>query len=128
MEAIDHLQRRYGGGALAAAASLGLAAYLTGRPAVAAGLVLGALFGALNFWLLGRTLARRMNEGFRHGIGRARAARAIRCMLWAVPVMAAVKLPAIDLAAAVAGLFMVPGGILLDALVRQVRGQKAPDP
>lgn len=128
MEAIDTLRRRYGGGALAAAAALGILAYLGGWPAVARGLVLGSLFSALNFHLLGKTLAKNMATTQGRAMRVLRIARAGRILLLGVPLVLAVKLPALDLPATVAGLFMVPMAILLDAAVQHVRGAKpSPD-
>ena len=125
MEALDTLQRRYGGGALAAAASLGLIAYLAGWPAASWGLILGGFFSALNFYLLGKAVARNLNGGPRRARSALPVGRAGRQLLWAVPLVIAVKLPAVDLAATVAGLFTVPAGILLEALVQQVRYRKS---
>jgi hypothetical protein len=128
MEAVDILRRRYGGGALAAAAALGILAYLGGWPAVARGLVLGGLFSALNFHLMGKALAKHLAATQGPARRVLRIARAGRILLLGVPLVLAVKLPALDLPATVAGLFMVPMVILLDAAVQHVcRAKPSPD-
>ena len=48
METIRHLQKRYCGGALSLAVVLSLVVYLAGWPAITRGLLLRALFSALN--------------------------------------------------------------------------------
>jgi len=126
MEAIKHLQRRYCGGALAAAILIGLGVYLAGWPALTRGLVLGSLFSALNFALLGHTVTQKLTREQRPGTLLALAAQLGRYLLWAVPVVIAVKLPAVDLPATVAGVFMVPVCIVLDSLFNLVRGKKSP--
>ena len=125
MKPIDDLQRRYGSRALAAAVILGLLAHFAGWPTVTRGLLLGSLFSALNFVLLGKTLARRLGGGPRGGTIGNRLARAGRYLLWGVPAVLAVKLPAVDLPATVAGMFMVQMSLLLDAVVHHLRGGKS---
>jgi hypothetical protein len=49
-----------------------------------------------------------------------------RYLLWAVPVVIAVKLPPVDLPATIAGLFMVPICIVTDSVFSLVRGRKSP--
>jgi hypothetical protein len=126
MEAIKHLQRRYCGGALTTAVVMGLAAYMAGWPSVTRGLLLGSLFSALNFILLARGLTHRMAGGHRPAPVRTLFARLGRYLLWAVPVVLAVKLPAVDLPAAIAGVFMVPVCIVLDSAITLVREKKSP--
>lgn len=126
MEAIKHLQRRYCGGALTAAILIGLGVYVAGWPEVTRGLVLGSLFSALNFALLGQTLTHKLAGDQRPATLISLAAQLGRYLLWAVPVVIAVKLPAVDLPAAVAGVFMVPVCIVVDTVLNLVRGKKAP--
>jgi hypothetical protein len=125
MATIDALQQRYGRRALAAATILGLSAYLAGWPAVSRGLLLGSLFSVLNFVLLAKALVRQMSGEPRGGRLAHRITQVGRYLLWAVPVVLAVKFPAVDLAATVAGLFMVPASLLLDAFVLHLRGRKS---
>ena len=122
MIAIKRLQRRYGGGALTTAAVLGGAVYLAGYPAVARGLVLGTLFSAVNFLLLGNAVGRNLTERPRGRVGPL-FNRWGRYLLWAVPVILAVKWPSVDLPATIAGVFMVPLLIVLDSVHTLTRGR-----
>lgn len=126
MEAIRHFQRRYCGGALAAAVILGLGGYLAGWPSITRGLVLGSIFSAINFLLLANTLTRKLIGRHRRTTLLVITVRLSRYLLWAIPVVVAVNLPAVDLPAAIAGLFMVPICIMMDTLFNLVRGAKPP--
>lgn len=126
MEAIKDLQRRYCGQALTAAIVIGLGIYLAGWPAATRGLLLGSIFSALNFALLGKTLSQKLAGDHRRGTFFSVALQLGRYLLWAVPVILAVKLPAVDLPATVTGVFMVPVCIILDSVFNLVRGKKSP--
>jgi hypothetical protein len=126
MEAIRQLQRRYCGGALTLAVVLSAGCYLAGWPAMTRGLIVGSLFSALNFALLGKTMARKLADPRRGGGLIALAAQLGRYLLWAVPVVVAVKLPPVDLPATIAGLFMVPLFIIADSVFNLLRGNKSP--
>jgi hypothetical protein len=126
METIRHLQKRYCGGALSLAVVLSLVVYLAGWPAMTRGLIVGSLFSALNFALLGKTMARKLADPRRGGGLVTLVAQLGRYLLWAVPVVIAVKLPPVDLPATIAGLFMVPIFIIADSVFNLLRGNKSP--
>jgi ATP synthase protein I len=126
MEAIRHLQKRYCGGALSLAVVLSLVVYLAGWPTVTRGLLLGALFSALNFALLGKTMAQKLAGSHRRNTLIAIAAQVGRYLLWGVPVVMAVKMPPVDLPATIAGLFMVPIFIIADSVFNLLRGDQSP--
>jgi len=126
MEAIKNLQNRYCGGALSLAIVVSLATYLAGWPGVTRGLLLGALFSALNFALLGQTMTQKLTGAQRRNTIIALGAQLGRYLLWGVPVVVAVKMPLVDLPAAIAGLFMVPIFIIVDAIFNLLRGSKSP--
>lgn len=126
MKAIETVQRRYCGGALTAAILIGLGVYLAGWPAVTRGILLGGLFSCLNFALLGQRLTRKLTGSHRRETLRPLATRLGRYLLWAAPVVIAVKQPAVDLPSTVAGLFLVPAVIIMDAVIRFRRRPKAP--
>ena len=126
MESIRYLQRRYCGGALTLAVILSVGSYLAGWPAVTRGLIVGSLFSALNFALLGKTMARKLADPRRGGGLITLVAQLGRYLLWAVPVVIAVKLPPVDLPATIAGLFMVPIFIIADSVFNLLRGNKSP--
>jgi len=126
METVKHFQRRYCGGALTAAILIGLGVYMAGWPTVTRGILLGSLFSSLNFALLGRSLTRKLTGDQRPGTLPTLATQTGRYLLWAVPVVIAVKWPAVDLPSTVAGLFMVPACIVLDSVVGFLRGSRSP--
>jgi hypothetical protein len=126
MESIRYLQRRYCGGAFTLAVILSVGSYLAGWPAVTRGLIVGSLFSALNFTLLGKTMTRKLTNQRRGETLLTIAAQLIRYLLWAVPVIIAVKLPPVDLPATIAGLFMVPICIVTDSVFSLIRGRKSP--
>ena len=126
MEAIRHLQKRYCGGALSLAIVVSLATYLAGWPGVTRGLLLGALFSALNFALLGQTMTQKLSGAHRRNTVIALGAQLGRYLLWGVPVVVAVKLPSVDLPATIAGLFTVPIFIIADSVFNLFRGNKSP--
>lgn len=125
MKTIDDLQQRHCSRALAAAVGVGLLVHLAGWPAVTRGLLLGGFCSALNFVLLGKALARRLGGEPKGGSVGNRLARLGRYLLWGLPAVVAVKLPAVDLPATVAGMFMVQMSLLLDAVVQHLRGGKS---
>jgi hypothetical protein len=90
------------------------------------GLIVGSLFSALNFALLGKTMARKLADPRRGGGLVTLVAQLGRYLLWAVPVVVAVKLPPVDLPATIAGLFMVPIFIIADSVFNLLRGNKSP--
>jgi len=126
METVKHLQQRYCGGALTAAILIGLGVYMAGWPAVTRGVLLGSLFSSLNFALLGLNLTRKLTGHHRRGTLLTLSAQLGRYLLWAVPVIVAVRWPGVDLPSTVAGLFMVPACIVLDSVVGILRGRKSP--
>ncbi|MGD9331278.1 MAG: ATP synthase subunit I [Desulfobacterales bacterium] len=126
METIKMLQRRYCAGGLTVAVVLGAGCYLAGWPSVVRGLLLGGLFSAFNFALLGITMTRKLTDRGRTATLLTAAAQLGRYLLWAVPVVVAVKMPLVNLPAAIAGLFMVPLFIIADSVFNLLRGNKSP--
>ena len=126
MESIRQLQRRYCGGALTVAVALSVGCYLAGWPAMTRGLIVGSLFSALNFALLGKTMMRKLTDPRPGGGLITLVAQLGRYLLWAVPVVVAVKLPPVDLPATIAGFFMVPLFIIADSVCNLLRGNKSP--
>lgn len=126
MDTIKNLQKRYCGGAMSLAVIASLVIYLAGCPAITRGLLLGALFSAFNFALLGQTMTRKLTGAHGRNSLLALAAQLGRYLLWAVPVVVAVKMPRVDLPATLAGLFMVPIFIIADSVFNFIRGKKSP--
>lgn len=109
------LQVRYSTGALSLAAVLGAGCVLAGWPAVGKGIVLGTVFSALNFILMGEGVVLK----FATAGGRSLIPLMVmigRYVLLALPIIVAIKQPAFDLPATVAGIFMVQACIIIDAV------------
>jgi hypothetical protein len=104
-----HIQQRYPTRALCVAVVLGACLMAAGFKPAAKGLILGTLFSALNFRLMGFFLLRC------RGLGGRLAGISVRMALMAVPLVMATTLPVFDLWGVVPGLFSVPAMILLDA-------------
>ncbi|MFH1981150.1 MAG: hypothetical protein ABIL58_04860 [Pseudomonadota bacterium] len=117
------LQIRYSTGALSLAAVLGVGCLLAGWPAAGKGIVLGTVFSAANFILMGEGVALKFATGggssliaFLMMIG--------RYILLALPIIVAIKQPAFDLPATVAGVFMVQACIIIDAFRKTLKERR----
>jgi hypothetical protein len=120
MPGIKSIPKHYANRALISALVLGLACVAAGREAAGRGLMLGSLFSALNFALMSVSLATRLAGGSRRRFVWALASIQVRYLLLAVPLILAVKLPQFDLAATVAGVFMVQLCILVEHIGRRL--------
>lgn len=107
-ETLRDIQKRYATRALWGAVVLGICLMAAGFKPMGKGLILGALFSALNFWLMGVFL---MRGG---GTATRLAGVALRMALMALPLATAASVASIDLWGVVPGLFSVPVLILLD--------------
>ncbi|MBL0713622.1 MAG: hypothetical protein JJV98_07960, partial [Desulfosarcina sp.] len=65
MKTVKSIQKHYANLALISALLIGLALVLGGRPTAGKGLMLGSLFSALNFALMGLSLSSRLTAGRR---------------------------------------------------------------
>lgn len=108
-ETLRDIRKRYATRALYAAMALGVCLMAAGFKPMGKGLILGALFSALNFWLMGAFLTRGI------GVGGRLAGVLLRMALMAVPLATAATVPSIALWGVVPGLLSVPMLILLDA-------------
>jgi hypothetical protein len=108
-ETLRDIQKRYATRAMWGAVVLGICLMAAGFKPTGKGLILGALFSALNFWLMGALLTRGGGAGIRL------AGVALRMALMAVPLATAASVASIDLWGVVPGLLSVPALILLDA-------------
>jgi len=127
VEPIRSLQKRYCSRAMTFAIVLALGLILAGFKPQAKGLVLGTLFSIVNFILLGQTLPWRIGKPKRQAVIAALGSRAIRLVLMALPMAAALHWTQFDLIAVVAGLFMVQATILADPVLARVwQGVKTP--
>jgi hypothetical protein len=105
---------------LVSALVLGLILLAAGRPAAGKGLMLGSLFSAINFALMGVSLSAKLNDGPRRRFGWILVSIQGRFLLLAVPLVMAVKFPQFDLPATVVGVFMVQLCILAEHIGRLI--------
>jgi len=120
------LQKRYGIGSLSLAAVLGIGCVLAGWPSVGKGIVLGTVFSAANFILMGEGVVLKFVSG--GGNLLPLVIMVGRYALLALPIIVAIKLPAFDLRATVVGVFMVQACIVTDAIVSTTRKDQRQPP
>ena len=108
------VQKKYGSRALVLAIGAGLLFLGLGQKDVCRGLVLGGVFSAINFALMGQLLRYRLADNRKAAAQRSFAALMLRYLLLAVPLVLAVKYERFNLPATVVGVFMVQLVILLE--------------
>jgi len=111
---VDAIQKRYGSAAFIIAVGAAIVLLLLSRPAAARGIVLGAIFGIINFVLMGRMLIRRLSGNRRKAALLAFGGIAARYSLLALPIIAALKWQKFNLTAVIVGIFMIQLVLLLD--------------
>lgn len=89
------------------AISVGLLLVLAGYKPVGKGLVLGTVFSCLNFILMGETLPRRISGSRRRASVYSGLSVFFRYAILAAPLIIAIKNASFNIAATVAGLFMI---------------------
>lgn len=119
--AVLEVQKRYGSRALILAIGTGLLMLGLGHREACRGLVLGGVFSAVNFALMGQLLQYRLAHHRRSAARRSFAAMMLRYALLAVPLIVAVKSDRFNLPATVVGIFMVQLVILAEQGARLVR-------
>ncbi|MFZ7124795.1 MAG: ATP synthase subunit I [Desulfobacterales bacterium] len=124
MEGIKQLQRRYGLGALTAGLALGAVLRMSGWDAAGNGVMMGGLFGAINFLLMGRSVSRRLTADSPTRLPSSMASTIGRYLILGMPILAAVKLDTFSLAGTIVGIFLVQACILFDAAFTWIRDFK----
>ena len=104
---------------LTLAAVCGGVLFLLGFASEAKGFVLGALFSALNFFLMATFLPMRLGHGQSRSTAISLLSICLRLSLLAIPLILAVKLNQFSLVPTIVGLFMVQAVILVDQIWRQ---------
>lgn len=99
--------QKYFSSALLLAVGIGAAFMLCGYTAIAKGLILGTLFSIINFFLLARSLPAKIGHTRKRTWWLSTRSRLVRFSLLAIPMLAAIKSDAFNLAATVTGLFIV---------------------
>lgn len=117
MEPIREIQKRYCSRAMIVAIMAGFGLILAGQKPLGKGLVLGTLFSAINFVLMGETLPHRIRKSRGASFGRSLASVGLRYLLLAVPLGMAIRSDQYHVAAVAVGLFMIQLMILADHLI-----------
>lgn len=115
-------QKRYGATAMMAAIFVGILFILLGHKALAKGLILGSIFSVLNFVLMGEILPLIVGPSRKRSSFISFGSIAVRHGLLAVPLVLALKVAWLDVAATVCGLFMVQIVIMGDHLIKRFQG------
>jgi hypothetical protein len=101
---------------LTLAVVLGGVLLLLGQNALAKGLLLGALFSALNFFLIALFLPLQIGPGRSRSTFISLASLCLRFILMAIPLIVAAKTTQFEITSTIVGLFMVQIVILADHL------------
>lgn len=104
---IRTVEKRYSSVALTLAVFFGVILILADMKSLGKGLILGTLFSALNFILMGETITRRITACRKEASVRAGISLLLRYVLLAIPLILAIKFPSYHLATTIAGLFMI---------------------
>ncbi len=120
MDAIRQTEKKYCSRALIAAIIIGGTLIVCGLTAMGKGLILGCLFGIVNFIALGATIPMKIGKTRRTASVIAAGALGARMVLLAVPMVIAIKRTEFNLITTVAGLFFVQLSILADYLTAPV--------
>ncbi len=118
MEAVRSMQKKLCSQAMLAAIAGALILILFGEKAVGKGLVLGTLFSALNFVLMGQFFHHTMSSSRTRASAAAFGSIFFRFALMAVPLIISIRLDSIHIIGVVIGIFMVQLTILFNHIVR----------
>jgi hypothetical protein len=121
MEAIRETEKHYCSIALAIALITGIICFMLALKPLGKGLILGSLFSAANFTLMGETLPMRIGHSPKKITGIAFLLILIRYALLAIPLVISIKLIEFNLAGTVFGLFSVQLIIMADHISRLIK-------
>jgi len=108
------VQKKFSSRALMLSIGVGLLSLAMGYKEICRGVVLGGVFSALNFALMGQLLRYRLQENRKAAARRSFLSLLLRYALLAIPLVLAVQSERFNLPATVVGIFMVQLVILLE--------------
>jgi hypothetical protein len=108
------LQKKYGSRALMLAIGTGLLFLVMGQKEICRGLVLGGVFSAVNFALMGQMLQHRLSGSRKAATRRSLVALLLRYALLAIPLVLAVRSDRFNFPATAVGIFMVQLVIIIE--------------
>jgi hypothetical protein len=123
MDPVRQTQKKYGSRAMTVAILVGLAFIVIGYKPAAKGLILGTIFSVINFVLIGQTLPLRLSPSKSKSSLMSLFSIAVRYAVMAVPLVLAVKMEQLNIAAVICGLFMVQLVILADQLLAGMKAR-----
>ena len=121
MEAIRETEKHYCSIALGITVIVGIICIMLSLKPIGKGLILGSLFSAANFILMGETLPMRIGYSRKKITGIAFLLILIRYALLAIPLVISIKLIEFNLAGTVFGLFSVQLVIMADHISRLIK-------
>jgi hypothetical protein len=116
------IQKRYGSRALLLAIGAGLLFLAMGQKGVCRGLVLGGVFSAVNFALMGQAIRFRLSDNRKAAARRSLYSLLLRYALLAVPLVLALQSDRFNFPATAVGLFMVQLVIMIEHGSRLIVG------
>ena len=117
METVKQTQKKYAVKTLTLAIVIALFFVLMGQKPIAKGLIMGTVFSALNFILMGKTITLKLGKSKRKTFSISMGSIILRYLLLAIPLIAALKFEQLNLVAAVLGIFMIQFVILTEHLL-----------
>ncbi len=126
MEQVRQTQKKYCSRAMLMAFTLALIFLFAGQKEICRGLVLGAVFSAINFALMGQALPGRINKEKGKASMTALRGIVLRYAILTIPLVMAIKFKRFDVPATAAGLFMVQLAILADHFFRWLPSFRRP--
>jgi hypothetical protein len=107
METVKQVQKKYISLALTFSIGAALLLVLMGYKPVGKGLILGTIFGVLNFILMGKSIVMKLGRSKAKTFSISMGSIIFRYLLLAVPLIIAVKYAQFNLVAAILGIFMI---------------------
>jgi len=108
------VQKKYGSRALLLSIGVGLLFLLMGHKDICRGLILGGVFSAVNFALMGQFLHYRLSSNRKTSALRSFIALLLRFALLAIPLIIAVRSDRFDVTATAVGIFAVQLVIMIE--------------
>jgi ATP synthase I chain len=120
MTSLRETQKKYCSRAMTVAILAGFGLILAGQNALGKGLILGTLFSAINFVVMGETIPFKIGKSKRRALVFSLGSVLLRYLLMAVPVVLALKFEQFHLIAVICGLFLIQLVILAEHIALQL--------
>jgi hypothetical protein len=120
MTSLRETQKKYCSRVMTVAILAGFGLILAGQNALGKGLILGTLFSAINFVVMGETIPFKIGKSKRRALVFSLGSVLLRYLLMAVPVVLALKFEQFHLIAVICGLFLIQLVILAEHIALQL--------